>query len=71
MALKEDFMGDDDDQDDFMSLDDLENDDDSDLYDEDQDDWGDSFDDMDSEAWDREYHGGDGEELEDDPWALS
>jgi len=62
---------DDDDQDDFMSLDDLDNEENSGFY-SGSDDWGDSYDDMDAEAWDREYRGDDGsEELEDDPWALS
>jgi hypothetical protein len=63
-------MSDFDEQDGFMSLDDLEDEEDSDLSEE-NDDWGDSFDDMDAEAWDKEYRGDDSEELEDDPWALS
>ncbi|MBB6482050.1 hypothetical protein [Spirochaeta isovalerica] len=60
-----------DDQDDLMSLDDLDDEENSDYF-SGSDDWGDSYDDMDSEAWDREYRGDDVlEELEDDPWALS
>jgi len=61
-------MSDFDDQDGFMSLDDLDNEEQS-AAGVGSDDWGDSFDDMDSEAWDNEYHAED-EELEDDPWAL-
>lgn len=63
-------MSDFDDQDDFMSLDDLDTEEET-GYETGNDDWGDSLDDMDSEAWDREYRGDDSEELEDDPWALS
>lgn len=59
-----------DDQDDLMSLEDLDQEEDSDYFLKNED-WGDSFDDMDSEAWDKEYRGDDLEELEDDPWALS
>lgn len=63
-------MSDSDDQDNYMSLEDLDNEEESGLEVA-SDDWGDSFDDMDSEAWDKEYRGDDSEELEDDPWALS
>lgn len=63
-------MGDFDDQDDDMSLEDLDNEEES-GFSVGNDDWGDSFDDMDAEAWDKEYRGDDLEELEDDPWALS
>lgn len=58
------------DQDDYMSLEDLDSEEESELSLV-NDDWSDSLDDMDSEAWDKEYRGEDGEELEDDPWALS
>ena len=58
------------DQDSYMSLEDLDNQEDSEISVV-SDDWGDSMDDMDSEAWDKEYRGDDSEELEDDPWALS
>lgn len=64
-------MSDFEDQDDYMSLDDLDREEESNYATTTSDDWGDSYDDMDSEAWDREYRGDDEEELEDDPWALS
>lgn len=58
------------DQDEFLSLDDLDHEENSE-FSSGNDDWGDSYDDMDSEAWDKEYRGDEMEELEDDPWALS
>jgi len=63
-------MSDFEEQDDYMSLEDLDNEEES-GYSVPTDDWGDSLDDMDAEAWDKEYRGDDLEELEDDPWALS
>ena len=63
-------MSDFEEQDDYMSLEDLDNEEES-GYSVPTDDWGDSLDDMDAEAWDKEYRGDDSEELEDDPWALS
>ncbi len=64
-------MSDFEDQDDDMSLEDLDESVDSGSTSVVSDDWGDSYDDMDAESWDKEYRGDDGEELEDDPWALS
>lgn len=64
-------MSDFEDQDDDMSLEDLDESVDTGLTSAAGDDWGDSYDDMDSESWDKEYRGDEGEELENDPWALS
>jgi hypothetical protein len=57
-----------------ISLDDLEDQEqDSEHQDDpyyDEDDWGESFDDLDSEAWERQYHTNDLDEVESDPWEL-
>jgi len=63
----------DEDDDDTISLDDLES-----IENEqkkkietplDEDDWGDSYDDLDSEAWERQYRPEE-DEIERDPWEL-
>ena len=65
----------DEDDDKTISLDDLENlEHDQEHQDDpyyDENDWGDSYDDLDSEAWERQYHTeDDGDDVEPDPWDL-
>ena len=65
----------DEDEDKTISLDDLENIEQEGEHQDDpffdENDWGDSYDDLDSEAWERQYHTDDyGDEVEPDPWDL-
>jgi hypothetical protein len=62
-----------DEEENVISLDDLEemeNEQDGQAENPDEDDWGDTYDDLDSEAWDRRYGQEDYEELDKDPWDL-
>jgi hypothetical protein len=62
-----------DEEENVISLDDLEemeNEQDGQAENPDEDDWGDTYDDLDSEAWDRRYGQEDYEELDKNPWDL-
>jgi len=60
-------MSDFDDDDQLVSLEDLE---DEETQVAEKEDWGDQYDDMDADSWDSLYHS-ENEELEGDPWDLN